>query len=1164
MGTNGFQQGPTPSDGEVSRHPEAWFAGTMPRSNCEKLVCSEEHGAFLVRQSSNGRNYVICVNDNGSPMHFRIDTVDHGFVFAENVYKSLESIISFLKSQILHGKSGMLLQLTLPAQGGFRFHDTEKPQKQLSQPSRVTEPIPAPRRRQTAPTIELPPPPIHVTEEKRRSASQDFLQNPPSPLSPTSPTINILEDREISFREEDVTSPTEHPVSSLLGTSSRNTSRRGSIDSGDLMHDGDDMEPEDDEKFDTVDMFYEALQKKPIERTPHDTTLMVSEMKQFRCFVSSSDTFLRHLCSNLEYFEYKKGDLLCEHTESKRFFWFVLTGQISATVRSTEEESTSDEYVISEGGTFGHATKEENMNQEGLVYIAGPSGCQIVRASKEDYEKAESEATLDTQQFFDEDACVLVTQQQQLESGPVAGIVHGAPDFLVRALVYPNEYNVEDDKEYLSVFLLCYRTFLSPTEFGEMLVLMCTYAEDAAKVLSIASAWVTHHASDFVEEPKLVYCLHRIEVLATKAGAAMQLIHKLQVCRESVTTCRSVQLRKTKHGAGINLKAGRENGLGTFVSAVMPDSIAEQSGVVPGDQILSINGQDVTLTKHETAVQAIQKFDDLHLTLQFNPSLVTILTTTSTTSATLTIPGSPDRERLPSDVMENEDIGRRRSVSSKLRGIFTRKASESKSLIFRVQDKYDAELHQVIRVMRSDGVFRYVVVLEDTTAVEVVRLLCDMWQITEKKLQLSMVNFKDGKLVQKLVPDGQADLSRHQNPGARYFLVEDDEIVNVPKGLDWDLSCTVNNFHQDVFPRDVSRFLAMTNRRLFKAIKPVEYVTYLWREEEDKINVESIQSLVNFFNRMQKWVMWEILRQESSLKVRAEVLRRFIKVAMACKEAADFNAFFAIVGGLSATPISRLKLTWSKLPKKYQDSFTDLQNLMDPSRNMAKYRQYLSAEIAKKQTYVPSLPILLKDITMINIGNKNLKDGLVNFEKLRMLTREINRHQVELDNYNPATMFPKKDPKPTTPKAGWQKLNALRSISVYFNNAPIVSDELELYEMSYTCEARPGSRPPSPKLTRRKSEAGALRQRSKTTSEASSDRPLTRRASFSTTRRLNKRHVSDGDKPNEDDDQLAEKKNAPSSNRLSLVSEESDTKSHPSGPKKTLEPVHQEQADTDV
>lgn len=85
---------------------------------------------------------------------------------------ALCSIISFLKSQILHGKSGMLLQLTLPAQGGFRFHDTEKPQKQLSQPSRVTEPIPAPRRRQTAPTIELPPPPIHVTEEKRRSASQ--------------------------------------------------------------------------------------------------------------------------------------------------------------------------------------------------------------------------------------------------------------------------------------------------------------------------------------------------------------------------------------------------------------------------------------------------------------------------------------------------------------------------------------------------------------------------------------------------------------------------------------------------------------------------------------------------------------------------------------------------------------------------------------------------------------------------------------------------------------------------------------------------------------------------------------------------------------------------------------------------------------------------------
>lgn len=53
---------------------------------------------------------------------------------------------------------------------------------------------------------------------------------------------------------------------------------------------------------------------------------------------------------------------------------------------------------------------------------------------------------------------------------------------------------------------------------------------------------------------------------------------------------------------------------------------------------------------------------------------------------------------------------------------------------------------------------------------------------------------------------------------------------------------------------------------------------------------------------------------------------------------------FAIISGLGHGAVSRLRQSWDKLPGKYQRVFSELQQLMDPSRNMSKYRQLISTE----------------------------------------------------------------------------------------------------------------------------------------------------------------------------------------------------------------------------
>ncbi|VDK58118.1 unnamed protein product [Anisakis simplex] len=62
--------------------------------------------------------------------------------------------------------------------------------------------------------------------------------------------------------------------------------------------------------------------------------------------------------------------------------------------------------------------------------------------------------------------------------------------------------------------------------------------------------------------------------------------------------------------------------------------------------------------------------------------------------------------------------------------------------------------------------------------------------------------------------------------------------------------------------------------------------------------------------------------------------------------------------------------------------------MVDPSRNMSKYRQHL-CEVSHEPPVVPMYPVLKKDLTFTHEGNPTYCGKLVNFEKLRMIARAI-------------------------------------------------------------------------------------------------------------------------------------------------------------------------------
>ena len=54
---------------------------------------------------------------------------------------------------------------------------------------------------------------------------------------------------------------------------------------------------------------------------------------------------------------------------------------------------------------------------------------------------------------------------------------------------------------------------------------------------------------------------------------------------------------------GFSIRGGAEHGIGIYVSYVDVDSVAERQGLVPGDQILSVNGLSFRKITHSEAVK---------------------------------------------------------------------------------------------------------------------------------------------------------------------------------------------------------------------------------------------------------------------------------------------------------------------------------------------------------------------------------------------------------------------------------------------------------------------------------------------------------------------------------------------------------------------------------
>ncbi|KAL8569549.1 hypothetical protein ACOMHN_002095 [Nucella lapillus] len=438
------------------------------------------------------------------------------------------------------------------------------------------------------------------------------------------------------------------------------------------------------------------------------------------------------------------------------------------------------------------------------------------------------------------------------------------------------------------------------------------------------------------------------------------------------------------------------------------------------------------------------------------------------------------------------------SSSSSTSAVFSQRSASNPdltTLTLGVEEKEDMPQF-VVKVFRADQSFKFILIHKETTAKEVVALALQEFGCTENSgdFTLCEVTVESEMFIkQRRLPDQLSNLterlnlnSRHGVPRVHRYYMKNTSLTEplVPDHLIGELLKESQLSLLQLQATEVAWQLTLHDFAVFRQIEPSEYVDDLF-DIQSAYGCPIICKFAELVNREMFWVVTEICGEANVVK-RMKLIKHFIKIAKCCKDYKNYNSMFAIMSGLRHGSVSRLRATWEKLPSKYCKMFEDLETLMDPSRNMAKYRNLLNSEHIQPPV-IPIFPVVKKDLTFIHLGNDSYIDGLVNFEKLRMIAKEI-RHNANMASARydvnnmmlssqgmfgsslvsgMATLKRTKNRRTAVlpnPKKMYEEAQMARKVRSYLSTMPAITNEEELADMSNQCEPPARKREASPSV----------------------------------------------------------------------------------------------------
>lgn len=388
-----------------------------------------------------------------------------------------------------------------------------------------------------------------------------------------------------------------------------------------------------------------------------------------------------------------------------------------------------------------------------------------------------------------------------------------------------------------------------------------------------------------------------------------------------------------------------------------------------------------------------------------------------------------------------------------------------------------SNVDHVIKIYRADGGHRYIPVSDHTTASQLVALAVSDFEISESSSTYALCQIaanQERLLTQKKLPAVLDRLPERLGVFSRYYLKPHNETGTlVHEDVAEELLKDGRLNLQLLDMKELVRQLTLRGFETFQSIDSAEFIVDLWGCQS-QIHADHLKDFADLVNREMFWVVTEICRMPR-INHRVKLIKAFIKAARYCQDARNYNTMFAILSGLGHRAVDRLKSTWDKVPSKYIRAFHEMQRLMDPTRNMSRYRVLVYGKAAC-MPLLPFFPVIKKDLMFMYLGNDSVVNSLVNFGKLRMLSAEIRNikkmasipydpHNVFLEAFTVSNQQLLINSSTGTMKrrtGGGGQSSALkriyeqrvmeRKVSEYLDNLPVYDDEYVLDNLSEACE----------------------------------------------------------------------------------------------------------------
>ncbi|KAL0478329.1 RasGEF [Acrasis kona] len=186
-------------------------------------------------------------------------------------------------------------------------------------------------------------------------------------------------------------------------------------------------------------------------------------------------------------------------------------------------------------------------------------------------------------------------------------------------------------------------------------------------------------------------------------------------------------------------------------------------------------------------------------------------------------------------------------------------------------------------------------------------------------------------------------------------------------------------------PMEVARQMTLIEHDIFRRIMPKECFKLGWTKSDKHIRSQHIVKLTEQFNQTSSWISTTIVMEEN-FRRRCNLLRYFIDLAQCLRELNNYNGLNTVISSLNSSSVFRLKKTWKEVPQKKLTTFQELADMVAMTGSFKTLREAL---LHTEPPCVPYIGVYLTDLVFIEDGNKDMKDGLINFHKRRQIAQII-------------------------------------------------------------------------------------------------------------------------------------------------------------------------------